>query len=300
MATLLDYHDPSGERRPAKEPSRLQSPSSILMYKQCPRKYFYRYIARLPTEKSIHLVRGLIAHKVLEDFYDTDLRHITDESFPVTVKVILHELFRKEWQQSQDELDELDLTAAELEGYREETKVMINNFFHYLMDQLQRYEMPLAQALEHVKPKREIELRSKALHVRGYADAVHEHDGKTYILDYKTSKKCEITPEYKLQLSIYGMIFAELDRLPDEVGIFFLKHGQELRLPVTQEMVEFAKREVRQIHELTGSRKIEDYPMNPGPLCKWRTGQCDYYDLCFGNRKLSDFDVPADLVQIGK
>lgn len=303
MKTLFDYEDPGREeeQQPTKRlPPRLQSPSSILTFKQCPRKYFYRYIARLPTKPSIHLIRGTIAHKVLEDFYDTDLRHIPDDSFPVTAKVILHELFRKEWKASEDELAKLDMTAAELESYYEETKIMVNNFFHYLLDKIQEYEMPLGQALEHIKPKREIELRSEQHHVRGFADAVHDHDGKTYILDYKTSSKCEITPQYELQLGIYGMIFAELHKLPDEVGIFFLKHGQELKLPVTEAMVERAKIEVQEIHDSTHTRDIDDYPMKPSPLCKWRTGQCDYYDLCFGNHKLTDFDVPADLIQIGK
>lgn len=281
------------------ESRRLQSPSSILTFKQCPRKYFYRYILRLPSKKSIHLVRGSIVHKVLERFYDLDLARVQDASFPTTTKVILHELFRTEWQNAHHELNALGLAQADLKMYEDETKTMMNNFFHYLMDRLAQYpNLRPVEALDRFKPKREIELHSKTHHVRGYADAIHEHDGKTYILDYKTSKSLEITPEYELQLSIYGMIFEELNHLPDEVGIFFLKHGQELRLPVTREMVERAKREVRDVHEKTQSKNIDLYPMLPGPLCKYNGGECDYYGLCFGNKKITDFT--PELVHVGR
>ena len=48
---------------------RVQSPSSINTYFQCPRKYYYIYNMKLKTSPSIHLVRGLVAHKVLENFF---------------------------------------------------------------------------------------------------------------------------------------------------------------------------------------------------------------------------------------
>ena len=34
-------------------PKRVQSPSSISTYKQCPRKYFYQYVLKLPTQGNI-------------------------------------------------------------------------------------------------------------------------------------------------------------------------------------------------------------------------------------------------------
>ncbi len=255
MKTLLDFSGdraPSASAPPGEQPApvakpRLQSPSSILTYKQCPRKYFYRYIARLPSGKSIHLVRGSVTHKVLEEFYAKDLSAVPDSAFPITAKVVLHELFRKAWADARGELDELGLPPSQVESYYEETKVMVTNFFHYLLGRLRRYpDLTLAQALERVKPRCEIELRSARDNVRGYADAVHEEDGRTYILDYKTS----------------------------------------------------ARREVHDVHARTASARIEDYPMRPGPLCKWSTGQCEYYELCFGNRRIADY-ADGVLVQVG-
>ena len=49
---------------------KVQSPSSIKTYKQCPRKYYYSYILGLEQPPNVHTVRGNIAHSVLEHFFD--------------------------------------------------------------------------------------------------------------------------------------------------------------------------------------------------------------------------------------
>jgi putative RecB family exonuclease len=275
------------------------------MYKQCPRKYFYRYIAKLPVGKSIHLVRGSIAHKVMEDVYDIeqhiDLQSIPDETFLVTLKFILQEMFRKEWDASKEELAELEMSHTELEQYYNDTRVMINNFFHYLVERingvLEIRDMPIKEAFQLIKPRREVELMSKSHNVRGYADAIHKEGEKLVIIDYKTSKKMEITPDYHLQLGIYCMIYEELEKLPDEVGIFFLKHGQELRIPVTRQLVEHARNECVAIHVNTKSRDLQNYPRQRSSLCKWSSGQCEFYDTCM-SPTIGEYDADQ-LIQIG-
>jgi putative RecB family exonuclease len=284
------------------EPGRLQSPSSILTYRQCPRKYYYKYIERLPTPRSIHLVRGTIAHKVLEDVYDIDTANIPEAGFLFTLRVILQEMFKREWEQNKEELAALRLRDAELTDYYNETRVMVNNFFHYIVDKIQQQQgagaPTVKEAFARIRPAREVELHSKYHNVRGYADAIHKEGDRVVILDYKTSKKCEISEEYRLQLGIYSMIYEEQERLPDEVGILFLKHGQELRIPVTRELVETARFECNAIQLNTRTKEIADYPKRPGPLCKWSTGQCEFYDTCW-NTTLGMFDKSA-VVQIGK
>jgi len=293
------------------EPGRLQSPSSILTYKQCPRKYFYRYIAKLPTGTSIHLVRGKIAHKVLEDIYDIDkqldIQRIPEESFLVTIRFVLQEMFTKQWALNKDELTSLGLDDQQLIDYYNETRVMINNFFHYLVERMRvlqtKEPIGLREAFSRVRPMREVELHSKAHHVRGYADAIQKEGDKLVIIDYKTSRKMEITDDYRLQLGIYSMIHEEIERLPDEVGVFFLKHGQELRIPVTRDLVEAARDECNAIHMNTRSKDMKDYPKHTSALCKWSTGQCEFYETCF-SKTLDEYDVGKqggeELVRIGR
>ncbi|MFH0714507.1 MAG: PD-(D/E)XK nuclease family protein, partial [Candidatus Diapherotrites archaeon] len=56
------------------------SPSAIATFSQCPRKFYYVYVERLPTKPTPHLVRGRILHKVLEDFFGAvSIAHVKEE-----------------------------------------------------------------------------------------------------------------------------------------------------------------------------------------------------------------------------
>ncbi|MBR9703203.1 PD-(D/E)XK nuclease family protein, partial [Candidatus Woesearchaeota archaeon] len=261
-----------------------------LTHKQCPRKYFYRYIEKLPGPKSIHLIRGSVIHKVLEDIYDIDITKIPVENFFYTFSVILQEKFRQEWFAAAPQLAELGLSPEELDAFFEESQMMVDNFFHHLHDQMEPLvkKMSPYEAFKEVTPQREIKMKSAQHLVRGYIDVITEETEGTIILDYKTSKKLMITPEYRLQLGIYAMMHEEYQHAPHEVGVIFLKHGQELRIPVTPELIEDAKKACSEVQLQTRSIDLNDYPKKPSPLCKWRTGQCEYHDICF-----MGLDVPT-------
>ena len=125
--------------------------------------------------------------------------------------------------------------------------------------------------------------------VRGFIDAIHELDGNVLLMDYKTSKNGHISDEYRLQLAIYALLYEENHgRKPDYVGIDFLKSMEQL-LKVDEDLVKHAKFEVEQIHASTTSDDVVEYPQRPSPLCKWRTGQCDFYDVCFGGVASDEF-----------
>ena len=60
-------------------------------------------------------------------------------------------------------------------------------------------------------------------------------------------------------------------------------------IEVNEELLKLAKDQCTNIHSKVSSNDLKDYPKNPGPLCKWRNGQCDFYDICFGQKKLDEF-----------
>ena len=95
--------------------SRIESPSSINTYKQCPRKYYYQYILGLPSVASIHLVRGRAVHEALEAFFKLDIDRINKESWEEELRIVLLDLFDKTWASKQDKLDELDISYEERE-----------------------------------------------------------------------------------------------------------------------------------------------------------------------------------------
>ena len=269
------------------KPKRVQSPSSINTYNQCPRKYYYQYILKLPTKSSIHTLRGNIVHDVLEQFFDFDTGLSRLEWETVLEKHIL-ELLKKNWKKNEAELKQL-VPGPELHFYLQETQVMLLNWIHKFekrLDAEQKRGKGFAEAFKRLTPKSEQEYVSLEKSARGFLDVIEEIDDYVRIMDYKTSKSSRITPEYRLQLSIYALLYYDRHkRMPDEVGIYFLKDPTTLfeqTVRVDESILRDAESMLEQIHTLTQSQDISDYPRKPGPLCKWSSGQCDFYEKCYG------------------
>ena len=268
---------------------RIQSPSSINTFKQCSRKYYYQYILKIKTDsESIHLVRGNIAHEALEDFFKkVDIGTMDMDHFEFELKIILQNLLKQKWDAAKTKLEKIDLTPEQLEFYFRETIYMINNWFFNFMKILKpRIEQEgLINAFNHIKPQTEIYFLSEEHQVRGFIDAIHEIDGKISLIDYKTAKREKMTPEYRLQLAIYALLYEEkYGKKPDSVGVDFLRHKQHY-LDVDQDLVDFAKLECKFIQEQTISEDISDYSKKTSPLCNY----CDFKDVCFGQKTMDEF-----------
>lgn len=281
---------------------RVQSPSSINMYKLCPRKYYYRYIERLPSKPGIHALRGTAVHSALEDFFTIEVENINEQNYQFELNTLLQDLLRQRWNEMRSEFESLGLGRDALYHFYMESKQMLQRWFISFMNRLH----PLVQAhglvegFKRLVPDREVHLESKTYYVQGFLDAVYEDEEGVRILDYKTCKSNTISDEYRLQLSIYALLYQEAKQRPAKVGIHFLKHDEEVYLDVTDEMIEHARRECQAIQLNTSSRSMSDYPKNVGPHCRWGTGQCDFFDVCFGQitiekaREQAGLDVETD------
>ncbi len=264
-----------------KDHSRIQSPSSINTYFECPRKYFYKYIKKIPTKPNIYRIRGKIIHSVLEDFFSLDPSKLSNSSFVCEIKVVMLEDFKRKWLSFKNEFSKLDLSNEKLSMFYEDSKRMIANFLDYYLEKLNEMlkHYSLIKGFQLLVPKRELYLESKRFNVRGYIDALYEGE-KTRIIDYKTSSTDELREEYKRQLAIYSLLYREsYGKLPDEVGIHFLLYSLKL-IPVTPSLVKLGEKACEFVHSRTGSGNIQDYPKGDHPLCKWSSGECDYYDIC--------------------
>lgn len=269
---------------------RVQSPSSINTYFQCPRKYFFIYNLKMPTSPSIHLVRGSIAHLVLENFFDI-LPDVYGEDFTKEFVVTIVELFKRFWKENKDDFDKLTLLPNEIDAYYKETEIMMINWAMKFAEKVKKVMakgFSFKEAFEKLKPITEKEYRSNELMVRGFIDAIENYEG-IRLMDYKTSKKAVIGEDYKLQLGIYALLY-ELEHgiRPDKVGINFLKFDEQL-IDVTDELIQNAKFKIEQIHMSTdGMDEIHQYPKKESGLCRWANGQCDFYDYCFQGKEVPD------------
>jgi len=265
---------------------RMQSPSSINTFRQCPRKYYYAYIQKLPTKPSINLLMGSVVHETLEEFFEQECKEAGDLLTSLQQHVL--GILKERWEAHDKETTELGLTAAELVSYKSDSALMLINWLAHFWKELQTdmaAGLSFSEAFKRRTPRTEEEYRSEELQVRGFIDAIHEIDDEVHIRDYKTSRNPILTDDYKLQLAIYALLYKHNHgKVPDSVGIFFLKHGEQL-LEVNDELLALADREIRWVHERTQTEDIKDYDKRPSPLCNY----CDFYDECWNQKELGDF-----------
>ena len=266
---------------------RMQSPSSINLYKQCPRKYYYQYILKLPTKPSIHLIRGSIVHEILEKFFSLDVNQFDENEYEYGLRSYVSASLLKQWKESKNKLMKLELSKQELETYLIESQQMLNNFVTMFSEKLKEkmiQGLSLEKAFEILTPAVEEEIRNEELQVRGFIDAIHSDGNEIVIMDYKTSNKDTISPEYRLQLGIYALLYKlKHNETPTQVGINFLKFTEQ-KIDVTDELLNEAEFEIKFVHANTESENIRDYEPKESGLCKWHSGQCDFYDECIKNR----------------
>lgn len=271
------------------EIKRIQSPSSINTFKQCPRKYFYQYVLELPTGDNIHQIRGNIVHSALEHFFQININHIDEKNHEKQLKVAMQELLIHHWKAEKDRMDKLNMPDERISEFFEDTLHMLTSWVDLFCRKIKATKKDFKQAFEALTPLMEQHFISKEHGVQGYIDAIEVQNGNTRVMDYKTSSKSEITEEYLLQLAIYVLLYHEkYKKFPDEAGLYLLRHGEKT-IKADKELLELAKRECALMHKNTQSEEMEDYPLNTGPLCKWSSGQCDFYNICFKNRKTDDY-----------
>lgn len=264
---------------------RLESPSSINTFKQCPRKYYYQYIAKLPTIPNIHQIRGNIAHSTLEYFYEMDVSSLTEENYSQKFQSRIQTLFLHFWKHYQLQLLELHLNKDQEKFYFEETMMMLMNWTNQFADSISftmdEKKISVHEAFEQLKPLREQKFNSDHYSVQGFIDAIHHIKDEVHIIDYKTNASDNLKEENKLQLAIYSLLYFEKHGvMPSKVGIFFLRHKLKL-MKVDEELLDLAKREIELVHAHTSHKEhIDDYPRCVGPLCKWSSGQCDFFEIC--------------------
>ena len=233
---------------------RILSPTAINSYLSCPRKFYLRYIKKLKTKPSIHLIRGSVVHTVLERFAREH------ESLPGNqASVQLLRLFDEEWKKVALQLATLNMKAEELFAFEQESRLMLINFYFWLRRHQQW-------------PPRRIEMRlvSKKLGLMGIVDALHDTEKGPVVVDYKTSAKAEITPDVKRQAALYALLHQDFFGKPlKAVCIHFLKFDADpLVIPVDQGLMEYGRLVTEEVHRVTQTDAKADYPCTCGGWCE--------------------------------
>ena len=211
--------------------------------------------------------------------------------------------FNSAWTKALPELIKLENNKETIRNYYQESLFMLQNFIEDFLKTLNTIinGYTFQEAFNKLKPKTEVYLYSEKHNVHGYVDAILNFNEEVHIIDYKTGSRDIITEDYELQLAIYSLLFNEnFEKLPNKVGLHFLRQNTKKFIDLKPELLEKAKKECKLIQLNTTSNDVKDYDKNPGPWCKWKDGECSFYGLCFGIKKLEDYDENQTLLQIKK
>lgn len=264
------------------QPTQALSPTKINGYMKCPREFYYNYVEKRKVPPSIHLVKGSIVHKVLEDFY---------RAYKENPKKHLSGLFKNTWKKNKDLIAQLEMDPEELKAHKKDALTMIMNFYAVHERKMQgTITQGKAENEQHAfyltKPKfKELYVKDDELHTRGFIDVIHQgYDGLITLGDYKTSTKYGIglSEDYRRQLALYALLYHKQEKkMADFVSIIFLRYGEEFLLEVTPSLLKYARDAIDYVWGHTRSADIEDYPLKESRLCGW----CNFNHICFGEER---------------
>ncbi len=264
------------------------SPTRIVLFEKCQRKYYYAYIENIKEPETPETVKGTIFHKIIDLFYDiAQFENYENNNWEETAKSfqqILEHLLKAEWLKAGTEYS--GIFGNENENHERELKEMLKFFAikeaYKLHDFFKKNKSAdkwfITNLNRNFKPKdREYYIELEDIH--GYIDKTVNLYGKGVgIVDYKTSKveiPCQIDESHLLQLKAYAYLYEkQTGELPKTLSIYYVRTGETVHYPTRKEDIIEIEEKIRKIKRL--GKDIKDYPQNQTVLCNY----CYYKEMC--------------------
>lgn len=236
------------------------SASRVKTYQQCPRKYYYNYIEKLPRKDWLHFDLGTLVHGVLEHFH-ADFRTDSGRS-ALNLKKTMKESFKKYREHMEEEKA---LEHSVLIDARD-----------LLVEYLKRMESEgIGSEIIALEDDFRIDL-TKEFGVQGYVDRIDkDNDGILHIKDYKTNKN----PKYMepFQLKTYGIYL--LDRYPEVErfrGSYIMMRFGGMLISYDFNREDVVKTKKKLVEYAQRISEEERWMAKPSRLCDW----CDFKSPC--------------------
>lgn len=250
--------------------------SRMGMYKECPKKYEFRYIYRIPEKPKPYFAFGHSIHHSLEYLYD-----VTSPPFPTLTELL--DFFEKDWKQLSWKEKGYFTAEKEYTAFLDGKKMLIA-YYNKHKDSL---HVPLANEMR-------ANLKIDGLALISIIDRIdYLGDGKLRIVDYKTGKTVQREPD---QLYMYQKVL----ETSDEVKKIVQKKDKDTKEIKVEEMVFYHVPSLKEMKfERGNDKEIFDFWQNvlnvaddirakkfdPTPseqVCRW----CDYKNICpiFGGK----------------
>ena len=255
--------------------------SKMSTYKECPQKYKFRYILKIPEKPKYYFAFGTALHKVMEFMY-ANLK----PPFPPLEETL--KFFKLDWQKTSFAEKGYASAQKELEGYEEGVRIIEAYYKKHEKDSF----TPLSTEF---RTTQDID----GLSIISIVDRIdYLGEGKVCILDYKTGKTVKREPD---QLLMYQKLMSQSPQLltlvrtkeptiekVDVASLLFYylpKLEEQNYSPAPKEEIDDFWQGVLRV---AADIKAEKFTATPSETaCKF----CDYKDLCpvWKNKKTEDF-----------
>lgn len=242
------------------------SPSSTREYLQCPLKFRYSVVDRIPQPPTLATIRGTLVHAVLEHLFDLPGKDRTWETANSLVAPRWQELVRKHPNypsvvEEAASTDELFATSEKLLGT------------YFTLERPEFLDPETREAFV------EARLPSGIL-LRGIIDRVDvAPDGRIRVVDYKTGKSParRFMDEALFQMRFYALLLRQQGQTPARLQLLYLRDGQVLTLDPLAEDVDRFEVELNEIWgRILRDTNAGSFAPRRTPLCGW----CPYQSMC--------------------
>ena len=280
-----DMLDPAGvgavgeDGRPS-PPERL-SPSGAATFEQCPRRWRFRYVDRLPDPPGEGALVGTFAHRVLE--------HLMQRHPGRRTKDDARRIARESWPEmsGRDDYRDLELDDEQALEFRWKAWRAIEGL----------WELEDPSGVEVQATEQQLSVTLDGVPFRGVVDRVESEPDGLVISDYKSGRAP--TPRYApsrlQQVLLYAAaVAAETGERPVRAQLLYL--GQKIvATAVTPVEIDSAVEQLTSTWNAIGDAcHADDFSARPGPLC----GYCPYVERCpegqAENRRRSEMRAAED------
>jgi putative RecB family exonuclease len=241
------------------------SPSSTSTWEQCPLRFRYSRLDKIPEPSTDAQLIGTLTHEVLEHLYQRP----ADERTTMVARQIVKKLWDDQWAKKVDY--ELHLDDEALRRFRWQV--------WWCIEALWQIEDPKVVELAGIEQR--IDTVINGVKFLGIIDRWQDNgDGTAKIGDYKTGKKPkkQYEGEKKFQLTVYkALVEDELDREVRETELLYLKDGIKWTyIPTADDVTQMKQTVVRVWDEVTTACNSGIFEARTSVLCGW----CSYKNMC--------------------
>lgn len=237
--------------------------TQINTYENCPKKYHYHYLLKIPSEPAIATNFGSSVHNALKDFYREMRKKHQIPSFE-SLKLYL----KKNWLSSgyHDQFEEAD--------YLSKAEEMLKHFY-----QTNEQNGVIPEFIEAPFRLKLFSQKGDFILINGRIDRIDRLSDESYeVIDYKTGQmnsSMEKKLSKDLQLSLYAIATREILKIDStKFSLYFLKDNQKISTERSESSLLEAK---AKIWEIVGKIKDGNFKATPDKtICKF----CDYRKIC--------------------